>query len=208
MNHFRIVRGLSETQRDTAARLYLEAFGAKLGPILGRGDRAVGFLAHVMRPDHALVALDDGGQILGLAGFHDAKTGLVGGEFSDLARFYGWFGAVWRVVLLSLFERSPTTGEFLMDGIVVGPEARGKGVGGALLGAILETACLDGAKHVRLDVIDTNPRAKSLYERTGFVAQKTKHYGIFTKWLGFSAATTMTYDLTKTSHFCGPVTAD
>ena len=204
MSSIRIVRGLADTQLSEAAHLYMEAFDQKLGPILGRDDRAVAFLAHVMRKNQALVALDPDSEILGLAGFHDAETGLIGGEFRDLSRFYGWFGAAWRVLLLSIFERAPVEGEFLMDGIVVGARARGKGVGSALLAAILETARSNGASQVRLDVIDTNPRARALYERVGFVARKTEHYGIFTKWLGFSAATTMICDLDHAAEGSGP----
>lgn len=195
----RTARGLSEDHRQQAAQLYLEAFGQKLGPILGRDDRAADFLARVMRPDHALVALDEDGSLLGLAGFHDAETGLVGGGFGDLAHCYGWIGATWRALALSLFEREPVPGEFLMDGIVVAAEARGRGVGGALLAAVLNAARDDGAAEVRLDVIDANPRAKALYERTGFVARKVENHGIFTRWLGFSSVTTMYFDVRRTT---------
>lgn len=195
----RIVRGLSEGHRMKAADLYLQAFGQKLGPILGKDHRASGFLAHVMRPTQALMAVDASDQLLGLAGFHNAETGLIGGDLSDLVRFYGWIGAIWRALALSLFERGPTPGEFLMDGIVVAPAARGLGVGSALLAGILETARSEDAKQVRLDVIDANPRAKALYERTGFVAGKVKRYGVLTRWLGFSAVTTMTYRIARTN---------
>ncbi|MGB0411502.1 MAG: GNAT family N-acetyltransferase [Pikeienuella sp.] len=189
------MRGLPEDLRTVAAELYLEAFGQKLGPILGRDDRAAAFLAHILRPSHAIVALGDDGQLLGLAGFHDAETGLVGGSFADLSAVYGFVGAAWRAMALSIFERTPKPGEFLMDGIAVAAEARGAGVGTALLAAVLDAARADGASYVRLDVIDSNPRARALYERTGFKALKEERTGFLTRPFGFTSSTTMIYSL-------------
>jgi len=42
------------------------------------------------------------------------------------------------------------------------------GVGSALLDAVAREAQARGLKEVRLDVIDSNPRAKALYTRKGF----------------------------------------
>ena len=51
------------------------------------------------------------------------------------------------------------------------PAARGQGVGTALLKAIIAEGRRRGYAEVRLDVIDTNPRATALYERIGFGQQ-------------------------------------
>ena len=48
-----------------------------------------------------------------------------------------------------------------------------------------------GYAEVRLDVIDNNPRARTLYERRGFVAGDTQYLGPLKYLFGFSAATTM-----------------
>jgi ribosomal protein S18 acetylase RimI-like enzyme len=65
------------------------------------------------------------------------------------------------------------------------------GVGTKLLDAIVEVAQARGYRQVRLDVVDTNPRARQLYERRGFVAVETKSYPWLRHLLGFSASTTM-----------------
>jgi RimJ/RimL family protein N-acetyltransferase len=44
---------------------------------------------------------------------------------------------------------------------------------------------------VRLDVIDTNPRARALYERKGFVATGEQKLGPLKPVFGFSSATTL-----------------
>lgn len=51
----------------------------------------------------------------------------------------------------------------------VGPEARGRGVGDALIAAIAQWAKELGARVLRLDVAAGNPRAVALYVRHGFV---------------------------------------
>lgn len=187
----RIISGLPEELRGDAAQLYLEAFAAKLGPILGRGERAKAFLSATLRPENVLVALDQQGRLLGLAGFHGETGGFIGGNLSDMQAVYGRFSGLWRGLLLSIFEREQVAGEFLMDGVVVSPEARGQGVGGALIEAIAELAKSSGAAFVRLDVVDTNPRARALYERRQFTVTKESGSALFRPFFGFSRSATM-----------------
>ncbi len=54
--------------------------------------------------------------------------------------------------------------------LAVAPEARGRGVGRALLAAVLAAARRHGARRVRLEVRDTNEVALSLYRTAGFRA--------------------------------------
>lgn len=183
--------GFPEHLRDAAAALYMEAFGAKLGPILGRGDRARDFLASVMSPRHAVAAVTQDGELLGLAGFHDERGALVGGGFRDLARAYGTLGALWRAPLLAIFEREPAPGQLLMDGVVVSPAARSRGIGRALLMRIAALAKETGRREVRLEVVDANPRARALYEKLGFESRSETGSSLLRPFFGFSRATTM-----------------
>jgi ribosomal protein S18 acetylase RimI-like enzyme len=54
-------------------------------------------------------------------------------------------------------------------GLWVAPQARGTGVGVALVGSVITWARAAGYRSVRLDVADTNAHAVRLYERMGFV---------------------------------------
>ena len=108
-----------------------------------------------------------------------------------MARVYGWIGASWRVALLSALDRDTENARFLMDGIFVAPAARGRGVGTRLLQAIAEEAAARGYAEVRLEVIDTNNRARALYERRGFRAIRTQSTGMLRHVFGFRSATTM-----------------
>jgi ribosomal protein S18 acetylase RimI-like enzyme len=50
----------------------------------------------------------------------------------------------------------------------VRPEARGRGIGKALLGALIDPARASGLDHVSLEVLLRNAEARRLYERLGF----------------------------------------
>ena len=191
----RITTGIPEANRPEAAALYWEAFGEKLGFVLGPKYRALIFINSVLRADHGISAHDDNGRLLGVAGFKTVHGALVGGDFTDLRRVYGWVGASIRILLLAALERDTENERFLMDGIFVAPEARGQGVGTALLDAVCEEAKRRGYRQVRLDVIDTNPRARALYLHEGFKEETTHHLGLLRHAFGFSASTTMVRDV-------------
>lgn len=188
---YTISKGFTQNERAKVAALYWEAFSAKLHYVMGPESKALTFLSGQLNTDFALIARETGGNILGVAGFKTAKGALVGGKISDIARVYGWFSACWRGPLLGLVERDLQDGTLLMDGICVAPQARGLGLGTALLGAIKDETRAQGCTSLRLDVIDTNPRARALYERQGFVATSTEHLGPLRHIFGFASSTKM-----------------
>ncbi len=183
--------GLPEPLRAEAAALYWQAFGGKLDRVLGPERRALAYLADVIRPDHAIVALDETGALLGLAGYKTPAGSFAGGDMADLRRAYGRIGARWRAVPLWLLGREVDNSRFLLDGICVARQARSLGIGSALLAAICDEARARGYGAVRLDVIDTNWRARQLYERLGFTVERRASIGLLRHVFGFSAALTM-----------------
>ncbi len=194
-----IAIGFGPSETGQVAALYWQAFGAKLGKVMGPQARATGFFETVLNPDFALVARGVDGKLLGLAGFKTDAGGLVGGDFAQMARAYGRFGAAWRGLVLALLERKVQPGVFQMDGIFVDRAARGMGVGTALLQAVADEAARRGLREVQLDVIDTNPRARALYERVGFRAVKVERTGPFALVFGFDSATRMVRDVSGRS---------
>jgi ribosomal protein S18 acetylase RimI-like enzyme len=65
--------------------------------------------------------------------------------------------------------------------------------------ALLEAAALgareEGAVRLLLEVVDTNGRARELYERVGFQAVRTLHSGPLTAGAGYRAIVFMRLDL-------------
>ena len=187
--HVRI--GLPEHLKPQAAILYWQAFGGKLGRVMGPEPRAHAFLLRVQRADHCICALSDDGQLLGIAGFKSPQGSFAGGEAGDLRAVYGRIGAAWRGGLLRLLQSEVDNDRFLIDGICVAREARGHGVGSALVAALMAEATARGYQAIRLEVIDTNIRARALYERLGFAAWRVETLGPLRHVFGFSSAVTM-----------------
>ncbi|MDM4720374.1 GNAT family N-acetyltransferase [Micromonospora sp. WMMA1363] len=172
------------------AQLYWEAFGRKLGPALGPPERGRDFLAAHLHRDRAVVALD-AGRVVGVAGYHLAGRALTAGDASDVLTAYGILRGLPRLVLLALLDRRPADGQLLMDGIAVDPDWRGRGLGSRLLHEVAAVAVAHSCREVRLDVVDTNPGARRLYERHGFVPVRTAGTPYLRQLMGFGAVVTM-----------------
>lgn len=183
-------RGVPEDGAARVAALYWEAFGRKLGAALNPPDKARAFLAAHLQHDRAVTALVDG-EVAGVAGYRLDGRGLLGGGAGDVLSAYGVLRGLHRVALLALLERSPASGELVMDGIAVATGHRGAGIGTMLLREIAAVAAEAGLRRIRLDVIDVNPRARALYERHGFVAVRTERTPYLRELMGFGAVTTM-----------------
>lgn len=192
----RIERGFDDGDRAEVARLYWQAFGAKLARVMGPADRALSYFEGALVPGHAFCARDASGRLLGVAGFKTVEGALVRGSLRDMARVYGWFGALWRAAALSALEHEEESRRFLMDGIFVAPGARGQGVGSRLLEAVAQEAAARGYDEMRLDVVDSNLRARALYERRGFRAVESRSTGLLRHVFSFRSATTMVRRLT------------
>ena len=187
----RLVAGLPDALRPQAARLYWQAFGSKLGRVLGPEGRALAYLERAISGNHVIVALSDAGELMGLIGFRSAQGGFAEGSMADLRAAYGRFGALWRAAAMRAISREVDNDRFLIDGICVAAGARGQGVGTALIEALVQDARTRDYAEMRLDVIDTNIRARALYERLGFRAVRSESLGPLRHLFGFQTAITM-----------------
>jgi ribosomal protein S18 acetylase RimI-like enzyme len=187
-----IAEGAPEAWRHEIAALYLGAFEGKVGPVFGRGDTGVAMLATCLDLTRCLVATA-GGRLAGVAGFCLDRRRLVRAPgWRDLVGLHGPVRAGLALLLHGLLRRRETPDTLLMDGIAVAPALRGQGIGGCLLRAVRALAGRHGRGWVRLDVVDTNPAARRLYLRAGFVPVAEQRLGALGQRLfGFSAATTM-----------------
>ena len=186
----RVQLGLPDALRPAAAGLYWEAFGAKLGRVMGPEARALSYLTRIMRADHVLVALE-GDRLLGLAGFRTPEASFAVGGPEDLAAVYGVVGGAWRGWLMARLASEVDNENFLLDGLCVAPEARGQGVGTALMAAIAAEARARDYPGVRLDVVEDNRRARALYRRLGYDEVRRQGIGWLAPIFGFSGAVTM-----------------
>lgn len=186
-----VFRGLHASLRPQAARLYWDAFGGKLGRVLGPDERALRFFRRVIREDLCFSAVGDGGELVGIAGYKTPAGSFAGGSWADLTDTYGRWGGRWRGGILWTLGREVDNDRFLIDGICVARAHRSKGVGSMLLGALYREAAERGYGSIRLDVVEENWRARALYERQGFRAVRTEELGLLRFLFGFAASTTM-----------------
>ncbi len=192
--HYQV--GMPESYRVRAAELYEEAFRQKFAPIIKSREKLIEILADSIQPEFAVVALVEE-RLIGLAGFHNrGKSFTSGGSASLMIKKLGLFKGLWAIALFTiLYERKASEDELLMDGIVVDPSMRGQGIGTRMFETLCEHATDEGFSSIRLDVVDTNPGAKKLYESQGFKETKTDHHPYLKPFLGFSSSTTMVKDL-------------
>lgn len=190
MESIRIERGFAEVHRKQAAALYYAAFRQKLQPIFRDETRGLALLEQALESPYCMAAFHED-QLVGIAGFKDRDASLVNIQPRMMVDQFGFAGGWARLLALSLFSRGLEDGTLLMDGIVVDPAMRGRGVGSRLLDAIIAYATTEGYGRVRLDVVDTNPRARQLYERMGFIPVRTEQFGWLKPLFGFGASTTM-----------------
>jgi len=190
-----IRRGLPELYRRHAAELYYEGFRQKFEPILNSPEQGVAILEEAFDPELAIIAVCQA-QLAGIAGLQYSGHDFVSFRTSAFARQYGWLRGLFKVLLLYFFfvERG-SKGELAIESIVVHPAMRGQGIGTRLLKAVFEFARAKGFGSARLEVVDTNPDARRLYERMGFVATATHRHPYLRRMMGFSAVTTMVKEL-------------
>lgn len=155
--------------RKQAAALFLEALGEKLAPILGEDFRAKQALLAGMDSSRCLAAIQPDGQLLGVLAIHTAEGGFIEPTFADLREIYGFLGAVQRIIGLSFLAHTTHPDTWHLEGIAVRSSARGQGVGSHLLARFYELAVTQPEiKKLTLQVVDTNERARDLYQRNGF----------------------------------------
>ncbi|WP_406404116.1 GNAT family N-acetyltransferase [Streptomyces uncialis] len=183
-------RGIPAGAERRAAELYWGAFGRKLGPALHPASKAVPLLAGHLSTHRTVCALVDG-QLVGLAGYQHGGQARARGSARAVLRAYGHLRGLRRLLILALFERRPAPGQLVMDGIAVDQDMRGRGIGSLLIEEVVAVAAERECREIRLDVIDTNPRARALYERRGFTALRTARTPYLRRLLGFGAVTTM-----------------
>ncbi len=184
---------LPEELHRRAVEIYYEAFAQKFAPLFSQ-EQALAVFPPLLQPEQGLFAFVDG-RLAGLAGLQHGRRQLFRDEPGPFLRAFGLLPGLVRWLGLRLFQRTFRAGELLMDGLCVEAGLRGRGVGTCLLQAVCEFARQHGYRSVRLDVVDTNPRARRLYERLGFRAVRTRHYPLTMRLMGFGASTTLTKSL-------------
>lgn len=186
-----VERGIPERFREAAAAIFVEAFQAKIQRLAGTSEGTVQAVADQLDLDMAMAAFTPD-RLLGIAGFFHEGRHFGNPRPGPCIRRLGLLRGLLLYLNVWLFVRSAgRPGEFVMDGIAVTADARGRGIGKRLLDAITDFARGHGYHCVSLGVADTNPRARELYVREGFIPVRTVQYPLANGLFGLSAVTFM-----------------
>jgi GNAT superfamily N-acetyltransferase len=193
------IKPLPKGYRRQAAELFYEAFRAKFEPLLGSQEHGVAILERDLEPGLVIAALAEG-RLVGVAGLEYAGGYFFDPKWRSFAREFGWLRGLLRLVLFLPFARHRGEGDLTLGALAVAASMRGQGVGTQLMEAVFDWACEKGFRSVRLEVVDTNPLARRLYERLGFVALRTQRLPFFFNRLGFSAVTLMVKEMNENAN--------
>lgn len=191
MIHYQL--GISEHHRQAAVQLYEAAFGAKFAVAIPKIKKRQHLFLHTLDLSACIGAVaTNSDKLVGFAGFSTSEKALTDGITpSAMYKYLGALGAMRALLILALYERPKKPNVLLMDGIAVNVNYQGQGIGSTLLDKIVAYASDHHYHSVRLDVINTNPRAQKLYARKGFIIEKVEHFSWLQPILGFASATTM-----------------
>jgi ribosomal protein S18 acetylase RimI-like enzyme len=196
---FELVRGLEGPHLPQAVSLLYEAFEQKVIHELRPRSReqAERVVSESLAPQRALVAVARDGSVLGVAGIARKGAPFMVLRFGLLVREFGLAGAVWRKAysLLDVLASPYSKDISRIEVLAVREDARGAGIGRALLEAAVASEEAAGARAVTLEVVDTNGRARDLYERVGFELVRTIRSGAITSGSGYQAIHFMRRDL-------------
>ena len=203
----RVVRGdqLDSKGRHAAIDVLYQGFRRKLHKLLlisGCRRQIKRVLPQVIDFSQSLVALqchgDDGERVCGVLLMNLGGKDYLRFDWRVARREFGLWGAAYRRLNYWVVNgKRRDAGELNIQALAVRRGARCRGVGTELLHAAEAYAQEQGYERVSLEVVDTNPRAKALYERQGYTQEHTSTTWPYTARAGFRRSDYLVKRLTK-----------
>jgi ribosomal protein S18 acetylase RimI-like enzyme len=186
-----IVNRLDEAQKLEVARLFYQGFTLKFNALwlfTRNEQQAVEVLCRSLRYDDGLYAVREG-RVMGFIGLEKGHGFFATMGYEALRHTFGIAGGAWRYAaygIFRMFHSGVPKDSIHIDPLVVSSEARGLGIGTRLLEAAFALTRQANRSKMLLEVVDTNPQAKKLYERLGFRTFKVQNTRLFTEQAGFA----------------------
>ncbi|BCS99039.1 hypothetical protein DSLASN_46710 [Desulfoluna limicola] len=180
-----------EELKEASIDVFLEGFGRKVDHLMLKPrDRTQAKRVYLDGADFtsALYAVSEG-NVLGVLGFQYRRKKFINLNLDTLKEEFGLLGGTVRKLSGSVFKdlHPLKEDELRVQVISVSEEVRGTGVGHRLLEALFAYGRTRHCTGVRLEVVNTNPDAKKLYEAMGFRTCGFLPYGPIASKAGFSS---------------------
>lgn len=192
---FRLQWGVPNKHRVSAAKLIYDTFERKFRYTFGPRHKGVLLIAHSLRSEYGLIVLRED-ELVGICGAKDSKGELIQVQWNSWLRTYH-FRVLKTMMIGSLlwFRRAQPT-VLWIDTLSVAKSARSQGIGTQIIQEFIRIGKERGYTAVKLEVINSNIRAKMLYSRLGF--DITHYTNVPRPWshlLGFTGVYQMTHSL-------------
>lgn len=186
-------------QRAQCAEILYAAFHQKIGMLklfTRSQEQTLRLIEHSLQPEMGIYALQHG-RLVGVAGLQSHKQTFMVISMRDLFAEFGTLGGLLRLFWLWLMSwgETPRREHLRIEMLAVDASTRGGGVGTCLLQAVIDKARREGYRAVVLEVMDTNPDARRLYERIGFRQVHHMQTAVITARAGFGGFIRMQLDL-------------
>ncbi|MBD3187827.1 GNAT family N-acetyltransferase [Candidatus Bathyarchaeota archaeon] len=192
-----ITSTISREMQWQVARLIHEAFDGKIDRLLLRttdGARAIRLIKIATRFDQGYYAID-GSTVVGCMGYSKPRNQFLHFSWRALRREFGCFGAMGRLMSQYFSRDKFQDDEMYITLIAVAEGYRSTGIGSRLIKILANHGKRVCKKRLVLDVVDSNPRARNLYERLGFTSIKQYNTSWFSKPAEFTTVVRMALPL-------------
>lgn len=180
-----------------AVRIFDEAFEAKMAVAVEDKGKRRKLLEASLVPE-LVIAATANDTLVGLVGLKTTEGSFTGNmSLRGLFQHLGLLASVRAAIIFSIYENETASQALWISAIAVSSTWRGKGVGTHLIDFVKTFAQEKGYSTIKLAVIDSNEKAKLLYEREGFVVEHTQKFAHLRWLLGFRGASTMTFTVNK-----------
>lgn len=185
------IRQATEADREQIAAVFVDAFYMHWKQLSTNQEKIAKALKNSLRLEYFIVA-ERQGEILGFLGYALGQQRAVQLNIKDFQKQFGFFkGYMVVMALRDDFEKNlnlPGSCCYI-DQLGVASKHSGRGIATALIQYLFDK---EEYAEYRLNVIDTNDRALSLYKKLGF--EETSREPVkFAKQRGFSAYIHMQY---------------
>lgn len=162
-----ISEGIDRSFIQEALSMHYEVFAKKFRLGIKNEDEFVRVFEDLVEPAHCLTATVNG-SLAGILTYRIEELQFFNYNFQHALEKLPIIRNMLLLLNLVLLESPVGSDELYIDSIVTSAQHRSMGVGSALLREIEKTTRSFGKNKLVLEVIGSNPRAKSLYERRGF----------------------------------------
>lgn len=182
----------TEEQKREIVNLFIKSFlkNFKNLKIFSKNEKKIfDYLFKNLNYPNIICAVNEG-KIAGVLGFKNINKSLINYDKSNFIELFGYFSGYYKYLknrLTGFFESTPKKDEVVIEMIAVSSEFRSKGTGTFLINQIFDIGKKENKSKILLKVVNTNPRAKSLYEKLGFQVKKKIYFCFFTYSSGFTS---------------------